>query len=955
MLQERDAYDSAYLISLKALKIAEMKFTRSDTCFIDNLTQLGELCMETQRWDSSRLLHERARELNEKAFGKNNERNIRIIYGLTSYYFSMGRFTQATQLIKEQCEIVGAIYGQQSLNYAMAVNDLGVFTEDNGRFNESEANFKKAQEIIEKNYGTNNTAWILIIHNTADLYMMMGRYGESEVLFKTAIEKAEKIWKDSNIVDFPLYLNNLARLYLSTGRNEDAVPLFGRALQLYKETDNINMLSPLGNLASAWYLLGNINRADSLSLEASQLSDKMLGKDNMDYAAKIRLRANVMQGKNQWGEAEKLTREYLDVVKSIVGDHHYQYAIGLFNLACILEYKKDFQGAAGLFSQALELRKENEGPDHPVYARTLSRLAAEYFYLNQNSKAEPLFKENLRIHLQNIRHYFDFLSDSEREKYLAMLEPDFNRYKSFYASFCKTNPTSSSDLLNTILSTKGMLLTRSVKLRNAVVASGDTALLRSFNNWVDQKKEIGRYSMMNRMRLTTLGVNLDSLTRVANATEKEITQKVKISSEDTDIKTTDWTAMQKKLTRSDASVEFMHYKLYMKGRLTDTVMYAALVVRPGYAYPKLVPLFEERELRSVMEKMVNYRGVKVLDQPMSMDKSRDLYSMIWAPVDSLLKGVKNIYLSPSGLLHKISFAGLSSPDKKFLVDRYNLMFVSSGRMVGNEQMKFTGSLQPTIFGGINYSIELKRHAELTGVFEKSDNSQLMAFNDIPVTREIGRGSEWSFLQGTLIEASQVAKAFRDKKMKPQVLTGDSALEESFKSMSGNSPAIIHIATHGFYFSKKDGSKNASVQDNEFKIAADPLLRSGLVMAGGNRTWVGGSMPAGIDDGILTAYEVSLLDLSKTELVVLSACETGLGDINDSEGVYGLQRAFKMAGVRYIIYTLWEIRDEVTVEFMDVFYSQWMGGKEIHTAFRAAQEAMRAKYEANYWAAFVLSE
>ena len=127
------------------------------------------------------------------------------------------------------------------------------------------------------------------------------------------------------------------------------------------------------------------------------------------------------------------------------------------------------------------------------------------------------------------------------------------------------------------------------------------------------------------------------------------------------------------------------------------------------------------------------------------------------------------------------------------------------------------------------------------------------------------------------------------------------------------------------------------------------------MSGANRVWTGKSIPDGMDDGILTAYEVSMLDLSNTKLVVLSACETGLGDIKGSEGVYGLQRAFKMAGVKYILMTLWEIRDEVTAEFMKVFYQQWLKGKDIHEAFKFAQDEMRKKYEANYWAAFVLVE
>jgi CHAT domain-containing protein len=221
-------------------------------------------------------------------------------------------------------------------------------------------------------------------------------------------------------------------------------------------------------------------------------------------------------------------------------------------------------------------------------------------------------------------------------------------------------------------------------------------------------------------------------------------------------------------------------------------------------------------------------------------------------------------------------------------------------------------------------------------------------------QKIIRG-QWNYLQGTLTEANAIIQEFQKNKIPAQLISDDQAIEESFKSLSGKSPTIIHIATHGFYFADDVEQKPSNNNENEFKKSNNPLFRSGLIMAGANRVWTGNKNIDGLDDGILTAYEVSLLDLSNTKLVVLSACETGLGEIKGSEGVYGLQRAFKMAGVDYLIITLWEIRDEVTVEFMSNFYQQWLKGKDIYAAFKFAQDEMRKKYEANYWAAFVLIE
>jgi CHAT domain-containing protein len=223
---------------------------------------------------------------------------------------------------------------------------------------------------------------------------------------------------------------------------------------------------------------------------------------------------------------------------------------------------------------------------------------------------------------------------------------------------------------------------------------------------------------------------------------------------------------------------------------------------------------------------------------------------------------------------------------------------------------------------------------------------------------------FDYLQNTLKEADSVSAKLVKTNIRVKEFKGQSALEESFKALSGpGSPSVIHIATHGFYYpypqdqQRREQAIMAGAGEMKYSYSEDPLLRSGLIMAGANRAWIGKPVPPGVEDGILTAREVSEMDLRHTQLVVLSACQTGLGDVKGSEGVEGLQRAFKMAGVRYLIISLWEVPDKETVEFMDAFYSQWLGGKEIREAFRTAQQYMYLRYpnEPDKWAAFVLTE
>ena len=186
-----------------------------------------------------------------------------------------------------------------------------------------------------------------------------------------------------------------------------------------------------------------------------------------------------------------------------------------------------------------------------------------------------------------------------------------------------------------------------------------------------------------------------------------------------------------------------------------------------------------------------------------------------------------------------------------------------------------------------------------------------------------------------------------------------ANEESFKALSGNSPATLHIATHGFFLQDEKQIRQTGfmqLMGDEKRVYRNPLLRSGLLFAGANRAWTNTDVVPGIEDGILTAEEISQLDLSKTKLVVLSACETGLGEVQNSEGVFGLQRAFKLAGVETLVMSLWKVDDTATKDFMITFYQNLMEGKSKLQSFKTAQNFVREKYRnPYYWAAFVMMD
>ncbi|MBS4013538.1 MAG: CHAT domain-containing protein [Bacteroidetes bacterium] len=304
----------------------------------------------------------------------------------------------------------------------------------------------------------------------------------------------------------------------------------------------------------------------------------------------------------------------------------------------------------------------------------------------------------------------------------------------------------------------------------------------------------------------------------------------------------------------------------------------------------------------------------------------------------------NSALSPSGLLHKISFAAIAKEKDVYLCDIYELQTQSGTiKLAYPDNFQLANNFSALVFGGINYN---------------ADN----------IDQEI-----WQYLEGTKLEATTISEILQGNNINVNLFTGDNSKEEKIKELGGKTD-IIHIATHGFFFPDPQEQLEAfhsEIKENiifrgsnlsgargfgvwQYLKNQNPLMRSGLTFSGANRVWA--EPFAGTDnDGVLTAQEVVNIDLRNTGLVVLSACETGLGEIRGSEGVYGLQRAFKMAGVNYIIMSLWQVPDKETEEFMISFYSELIKSNDIKKSFNLTQKKMRAKYDPYFWAAFVLLE
>lgn len=396
---------------------------------------------------------------------------------------------------------------------------------------------------------------------------------------------------------------------------------------------------------------------------------------------------------------------------------------------------------------------------------------------------------------------------------------------------------------------------------------------------------------------------------------------------------TTWQDVRANLVRGDVAIEFV--KCCSDGQ---NASYAAIIVRPEWNAPRTVKLASENEINAMFSK-----GSRAY-----YDNDK-LYTMTWGHLGPHLKGANRIFFSPDGVLSQMNIEILHNSKGKAIYDVYDLHRVSS---TANLNITDLASYETaTLYGGLNYDLDTKSMQAIS----RSYDSQCKITDQSTYVAGDNTRKGWDYLPGTKIEVEQISTLFDKGMVNNTIFTADSGTEESFKAQSGHSAQIIHIATHGFYLNEKQAEKmnNNVFTHNDTASHTYPLRRSGLLMSGGQHIWMGEKIPEGIDDGILTAEEIAGLNLSNTDLLVLSACQTGLGEIG-GDGVYGLQRGFKIAGVGTIIMSLWEVDDQTTSLMMQIFYRNLIKGKSKRESFAIAQSEVRKKYDDHrYWAAFIM--
>lgn len=895
---------------------------------------------------------ERAVKICEKGFGPENPRTAAGLTILAEAYRELGQRPKAIPICERALKIREKTLGPDHPDTAESVNNRALLYYQDGDFEHAEPLFQRALAISEKALPPDHIFVTGSLNNLAFLYWTRGEYTKAESLYLRVLAVREKSLgpDDPNVA---ISLDNISAVYSDTGELEKAERMILRAVEIREKAlgpDNPDTASSVMNLGSFYLQIGDYVKATPLLERALRIYEKALGPEHELTATAVSNVAFARQKTGAYPEAEPLYERALQIREKVNGPDNVETGKALNNLAMLYRALGKNDKARPLCERALKIREKALGPDHPLTAQSLSNQAMLLEDAGDYAKAEPLLQRALQIdtrvlgqthettgldleHLAQLKidqgkpkeayefarqaaraqqkHLSDILSFTSERQRLA-----FQQTTKPYTLFGTLG--NARDLAETVLRQKGVVLDSLLEDRLVAQASADSKQ-REIIQQLDLAKE--------RMAQLVIEVPSDSSEEARRQREKE---KERLSGQIEQLEanlarsaaglgrgrralavTVD--QVKAALSKNAALIELVRYSHYTGGGKEEP-RYGAVVLSPTDE-PRWVALGAAAEI----EKQIGAYKRAVRERPEEVTVSgilRGLHDKIWTPIEKLLPNdTKTVIVSPDAELSFVSFATLLMPDDRFLSEKYSVRYVASGRDLLREPKTADARTTIRIFANPDFGGS-------AGVATQPE-TKAAALRSVEA-RDL---ENFSFpnLPGTEKESVELEARAKKSGWIADKVQGEKATEAELRR--SDSPRILHLATHGFFFPERQlaplQSPRGTTEIYRGRLL-NPMQRSGLALTGAQRTlqlWMKGEAPPTEDDGIVTAEEVGGLRLSGTWLVVLSACDTGGGEAKAGEGVMGLRRGFLQSGAANLLMTLWPISDETTVKIMSDFYEK----------------------------------
>ena len=758
----------------------------------------------------------------------------------------------------------------------------------------------------------------------------LGQYGIAEQWYLRGKNIAERADAKNISANKHLSYSNLRNLYAAIGRYDDALLYARKAIeefQAHTPMGDATYNMPYMALADIYRLMGDKENCYRSLDKIFETASRIVDSKELCHLYTTRGRCyfafkDYQSALNDYKKADELlAAKYPQTdgdrisLSALIGGVEHQ----LGNYAESEQYYRKYAE----YTKALYGEKSLEHINAQIYLANAEGFAGNVTYGCNDYTAAVLQLNAL------MKQRIPYMSSTEREGLWNPLSSLFTMMTPYALEARQTQTAFTQNCYDALVMSKSFLLESERSMYDVIKRMGTSEDMYDYTTLASMKNQMKAWEKDYKANADSIL----SVSRIVSRLENLLMNRCKGYSDGTDFMDVDYHAVKQALGANEMLIDFTDYISQSQGR-----KYAAYIINKVQGYPLLKALFAERQIYSL--------GIVRPDMYYSEDYSGDVLKLLWEPLKENVSEGATIYYVPSQLLFQVSLESLPLPDGSLLGSHYHFVRLSSARELVKMKSNAIGCKDDTavLYGGLQYDVET------TAMAEESKKYDL--FNLLAIRGDIARGdSIFHDLQGTKEEILKIENILKDNKWQVTPYMGKNGTEESFLDMNGKSPRLLHLATHGFYY-----TPNKAENVDYLKGYTDAMSLSGLVMAGGNAAWLGKQLPKGVLGGILTANDIARLDLSNTDMVVLSACQTGQGKAT-SEGLYGLQRAFKKAGVGTIVMSLWSVSDKTTSGFMIAFYdclvnphNAWNKRK----AFEEAKQIIRKKHpDPYYWAAFVM--
>lgn len=812
---------------------------------------------------------------------------------------------------------------------------------------------EEAKPIMKAAEGERGSGYLDCVNQLAMAY---SRNGDNQKSDEYAHEIRSSLSADQQNVGSHSYASQLraqGSFHASRGQYNEAAQWAKKALDSFTQRgDSTDVAYTLMELGSYHRYLKEPEIADSLCRTALGIARRLHILDVESES--LHQLASIANSRQEYSVAQGYLQQSLDMLRKSHRDSTTLYATMLCDMGLYSYNLGDQRKAARYTLQALEIQEKILGKEHEKNVRLLNNLAVYYHRLGVLDSMADYYHRAITTQTNVVRNNFSCLTTKEREIYWNQEKSIFDGAPLYVVRPEDTHPQTIRDVYNTLLFTKGLLLNSEVDFRNLLLTSASPRVQKRYDQLITMRKRLQEYYSSGS------GQGQDSipiLNRMIAEAEYDVMHSCKEFGDFTRNMTINVDSLSKNLREGEMAIELINL-----GEKGVGEVFLAMYMRRGWETPRVCRLFDGADIQELGFNTINSAVLSDTVQQNSVFSNPLIGQMVWGRIMKDMEGVTDLWIAPSGIFYQWPIEYLTiSEDGTRACDTYNIYRLSSTKLLAQQRNSGTLSKQgrAVLFGGMDYNLDTESMlAYHNGEDMILDNDLLLAENDFDDETLRGIGLLRSNnglpvnLPGADAEVSAIADSLDAYGIKYD-LYDLSGVEERFKALNGQKISVLHIATHGFAITPRP-NRNYSFLDLQKTEGSDnSLCYTGLFFSGCNNALKGHKLPDNIDNGVLTAQEISTMNLQGLEMTVLSACQTGLGEIKE-DGVFGLQRGFKKAGARTLVMSMWEVDDAATSLMMQTFYAGLLAGQTKHKAFANAQNAVREQFpEPHYWAPFIM--